>query len=187
MEPDYVVIGEITKPQGVNGELKVYPLTDWPERFAELTTVYLSFPKKESDKRVVSSILEKVERKKVLLEDVRLHSGGVYLKIQGVDSRSLAEALRGSIIEVPRDDAYKLPDNSYYIFQIVGLKVCLENGEVIGEVSDVLCTGGNDVYVVKNEKGQEFLIPAIKDIVREVDISGGRLVIRPIPGLLDEE
>lgn len=185
MEPDYVVIGEVAKPQGVNGELKVHPFTDWPERFLELTTVYLSSPKKGLDKSVISSIVEQCERKKVLVEDARFHSGCVYLKLQGINSRSDAEQFRGSIIEVPRSDAHKLPDDTYYIFQIIGLKVYLENGEMIGKVLDLLSTGGNDVYVVKNEIGQEFLIPAIKDIVRKINIAEGRLVIRPIPGLLD--
>lgn len=167
MEPEFVAIGEIAKPYGTRGEVKVNPLTDWPQRFSDLKGVYLNCKFFQLDN-----------------SRTRIKEKFVYIKLEGIDSRSQAEEIRGAVIEIPRSLAVKLPRNSYYIFQIIGLSVYLEEEEYLGKVIEVIKTGSNDVYEVEGEKGT-FLIPAIKDVIKEINIDNKKIIIKPIPGLLD--
>lgn len=182
MEPEYVVIGEVVKPQGLRGEVSVKLLTDWPERFENLKFIYIQLPlqKKAAD-------ISRLKRLTIAVEYCHVQGQFASLKLKGIDSRSLAEELRGGVIEVLRADACELPPGMFYIFQIVGLNVCLEDGSVLGRVKEVMRTGSNDVYVVERDNKKSILIPAIKEVVRQIDISKGYMIIKPIPGLLELE
>ena len=155
--PGYVAVGQIATPWGVRGDLKVQPLTDFPERFQRGAALWVQGHRHE------------VQRS-------RWSRGSVYLGLRGIDSRNAAEELRGALLEVPESDLTPLPEGQYYRFQIIGLEVCTPDGRSLGRVAEILSTGSNDVYVVRGGP-RELLIPAIEDVVLEVDLEGGRLVV----------
>jgi len=167
---DYFEIGKIVNTVGVRGELKIYPTTDDARRFDLLNDVNVVL---ESGQNVVFPI-----------EKVRYHRNLVMLKLKGVDDKDKAEKLRGSTIVVARADALPLEADEYYIPDLVGLDVVAENGDVLGIIKDVLVTGANDVYIVKQPEGKDILIPAIKQCILNVDIAGGRIIVRLLEGLM---
>jgi 16S rRNA processing protein RimM len=165
-EPRYLVVGKITAPWGVRGEVKVAIETDFPERFKQLKRVYLG-------EKATPSVLERS----------RLHKGQALLKLEGCDNRDAAEKLRGQLVQIPIEEAMPLGEDEYYLYQIVDLDVWTTEGEHLGRIREVLFTGANDVYVVEGERG-EILIPAVKDVVLEVDLAGGRLTVKLLEGLI---
>lgn len=143
-------------------------LTGHPEHLAELETVYVG-----TDRRPYS------------LESVRLHQKVALMKLQGCDSRNAAEELRGELVAIAVEDAVPLVEGEAYEYQVEGLLVVTDEGRQLGEIVEVLSVpGANDVFVVHGPTG-EILIPAIEDVVKEFDLEAGRVVIHPLPGLLD--
>lgn len=171
-EPRFLVIGQVVGAHGVRGELKVQILTEDALRFGLLEQVYVSL---EDEEPVAWS-----------LEGYRLHMGRALLKLKGCDDRTAAAALRGYLVQVPREEAIPLEEGEYFEHQILGLKVWTSAGELLGEVVDILYTAANEVYVVQgpNLGRRELLIPAIEDVVLEVDLEAGRLVVELLEGLL---
>ncbi len=164
--PEYLTIATVLAPWGLKGELKVRIETDFPERFARLTRIYLG-----------------PEHEPFEFEGYRQHSGHGLLKLKGCDTRNAVEGLRGMEVQIPLDEAIPLPPGQYYVYQIEGLTVCTEAGEPLGTVKEVLFTGSNAVYLTHGPRG-EVLIPALKDVVLEVDLEAGRIIVRLPPGLL---
>ncbi len=140
--------------------------TDFPERFERLKMVYLG-----------------EAATPFALESSRLHKEHVLLKLKGCN-RDMAEKLRGQWVQIPIEEAMPLGEDEYYVYQIIGLEVWTMMGEYLGQVSEVLFTGANDVYVVQGERG-EILIPAVEDVVLEVDLADGRLTVNLPEGLMD--
>jgi 16S rRNA processing protein RimM len=165
-EPRYLVVGRIVAPWGVRGEVKVALETDFPERFERLKRVYLG-------EKAISFVLE----------GSRLHKRHALLKLGGCDDRDAAEKLRGQLVQIPIEEAMPLGEDEYYVYQIVGLDVWTGEEEYLGRVSEVLFTGANDVYVVQGERG-EILVPAVEDVVLEIDLAGGRLTVELMEGLI---
>jgi len=163
------VIGRILGPVGVDGEMRVQALTDFPERFEGLSSVH------------VGDNLRPFDVKKVRLE------GGetVLIKLDGVDTADAARAMRNFELAVPIDQAVSLEADRYYWHEIVGLEVWTDTGVDLGKVQEVLRTGSNDVYVV-GMGAQEILIPAIEDVVKNIDLRAGKMIVHLIPGLIDE-
>ena len=162
-----IVIGKIVAPLGTRGEVKVLVLTDFPDRFktgGELRAKTLSG-----------------KALKLKLQACRLHKDGLALKIEGVDARDDAEALRGAEFVIGPEDLKELPSGEFYIFDLIGLIVQTTDGRECGEIVDVISGGANDVYVTSTE----LCIPALKEVVAEVDFDRGVMIIRPVPGLLD--
>ena len=157
--PGYVAVGWIAAPWGVRGDLKVQPLTDFPERFQRGAALW-------------------VRGRRIEVQRSRWSRGFVYLSLSGIDSRNAAEELRGALLEVRERDLTPLPEGQYYRFQVIGLEVRTPEGRSLGRVADILSTASNDVYVVRGGP-QELLIPAIEDVVKEVNLEGGRLVVEP--------
>lgn len=151
--------------RGLRGELVCAILTDFPERFASTREVLLGEPPSPY----------RVERQ-------RVERGRLVLKLAGIRTREAAESLRGALVEVPADQAVELPPETYFWHQIIGLQVVEQDGRDLGRVVDILVTGSNDVYVVRDER-RELLIPAIKDVVREIDLERGRILVELLPGL----
>lgn len=169
-------IGEILGPHGIQGEVRVYPLTDHPDAFATRGEMTLVPPTGHPGSATP-----------VVATSCRVHKGIAVLRLSGVASRAEAEALRGWHLSVDPNAVIPLPKGRYYVFQLVGLRVETMNGRLVGTLKDVLFPGANDVYVVEEETtGKEVLIPAIRQVVREVCLDEGRMLIDPIPGLLDE-
>lgn len=167
---EYLIIGQLTNTHGVKGELKATTLTDDPQRFLDLKWVYID--KKGS--------LEKYK-----IKGVKFFKQFVILKFEGVDSIETAEKLKGYYLKVDRANAVKLPKDSFFITDILGMQVYDENNELLGELLDVIQTGSNDVYIVKNKEGKEILIPALKSVVKEVLLDERRISVILPKGLLD--
>ncbi len=168
-DPDFVLIGIIRRAHGLKGEVCVEPISQAPGRFETLTTVLLE----------KGSGISEVE-----VESVRWMRNLVLVKIAGIDDRDAAQELRGARLGVRLSEVLPLPEDSYYVFEIVGCRVHGRNDRLIGEVVDVLEMPANDVFVVDTAKG-EVLIPAVKDIVKRVDIDNKRIWIEEIEGLVD--
>ncbi len=168
-----ITIGEIISPRGNRGELKVLPTTDFPERFRDLQGVYLAHPGEGRAPR------------RVAVEGAWLHRGFVVLKVKGCDDPGTAESLRGYLVQVEEEELVKLPPGHFYVFQVIGLQVYSEEGELLGKVRDILRTGSNDVYVVERPGGDELLVPGTREVVKRLDPDGGRMVIHMLPGLVE--
>ena len=163
-EPEFIAIGKILAPWNIKGELKVAVTTDFPQRFAPLATVYLN-------------------RQPMTIDSAGWHKGKAIIKLSTIDSLEDAEKLRGELIEIHRSQLYPLPEEQYYHFQLIGLEVWTTQGELVGNITEILTAPGNDNYVVNGAEG-DILIPAIADVVKSINIAEGRLIIEPIEGLL---
>lgn len=161
MLAEYLVIGEVLKPQGLRGEVKVRPITHDINRFRDLPEVFF----KQGD--VFKSREVRCER---------IHDGFVYLRFPGVDDRDAAEALRGELLYVHRKDALQLPEDMHFICDLVGCTVVDTQGEVIGVLKDVLTPGSNDVYVLDTPMG-EVLLPALYSVVPDIDVQQRRITV----------
>lgn len=164
-----LLIGEITSPFGIHGQVKVRALTDNVEHLRRrIRTVYVG-----------------PERREYQLKRVLAHKPGVLvLTLGGVTTRDEADSLRGSEVAIPEREAAPLGEDEYFIHQLYGLKVVDEAGDEIGTVREVMETGANDVLVVAREGKADALIPVIRDVVVSLDIPSGRVTIRPLEGLL---
>ncbi len=167
-EPRFLVVGQVAKPHGVRGEVSVLPLTDLPERFNWIDVIYIG------ENAPVP----------VAIESTRFHKGRPLLKLSGYDTREQAARLRGQLLQVPEDQAIPLEENEYFIFQVLGLSVETIEGSQLGTLTDVIETGANNVFVVKGSQG-EILIPDIPDVVSSIDFEQKRMIIHPLPGLLN--
>jgi 16S rRNA processing protein RimM len=164
--PDYLTIGRITAPRGIKGEVKVQVLTDFPERFGLLGTVYLG-----------------PDHRPIEIESSRLHQRWALLMFVGRHTRESVEDLRGLQVDIPYSEAMPLGPDMHYEHQIVGLSVWTEEGERLGTVREIIYTGSNDVYVVRGSRG-EVLIPALKDVVLEIDLDEEKILVRLMEGLI---
>ena len=120
----------------------------------------------------------------VTIEEVKYAKNLVLLKIKGIDNINDAEIYKNCYIKIDRIDAVELPEDSYFIIDLIGIKVYTDEGEALGDVIDVFPTGANDVYVVKNELGKQVLLPAIGDVIKNVDIQNKKMIVHLIEGLV---
>lgn len=164
---EYIKVGKIVNTHGVKGCVKCVPLTDDAERFEELEYVYT-----EKDN---------VKRK---IEDVWFRKGIVYIMLENINDMNTAESFKDTFISILEDQLRELPEDSYYVFDLEGMEVYSAEGEYLGKINVVYQTGANDVYEVVN-KNKSFLIPAVKDVVKEVNVDNNRMVINVIEGLLE--
>jgi 16S rRNA processing protein RimM len=165
-----ITIGKILRLRGVRGEVKVLPLTDIPDRFEHLKTVYVTIPQGQEFS--------------VEIELVRYYKGFVYLRFRETISREEVQNLVGGILQVDRSSVPEPPEGVYYHFEILGSVVYTEDTQYLGTVVDILETGSNDVYVVQ-ENTREYLIPATEEVVTHIDREKGVITIHPLEGLLD--
>jgi 16S rRNA processing protein RimM len=171
-QPQYVTIGEILKPCGIRGEVKVLPLTDIPGRFEQVPQV-----------RVTSASAPPTTLE---ITHVRYYKHFVYLHFQGRNTVEDVRGLRGSVLQVERSTVPELPEGEFYYFEIIGSVVYTNDARYLGTVTDILETGAHDVYVVHDaEHEREYLIPATEEIVQHIDRRERRLTIQPLEGLLD--
>lgn len=163
MKNPYFTVGQIVKPQGIHGEVKVRCLSDDPERFHALTEVMLGGDIGPDQKAKVTGC--------------RVSGDSVYLRLEGTNDRNQAEALRGKYLWIDRKQAVPLAQDTYFISDLIDCAVEDETGCVYGRIAEIIQTGSNDVYVVRTTDGRDMLIPALKTIVSRVDIDGSRIVV----------
>ena len=166
---EYFEIGQIVNTSGLKGVIKVKPFTDDITKFNNLKTIYM---------------LVKKELKEFKIERVRFNKNMVFLKLEGIDTLEEAESYRNLYLKIKRDKNEKLEENSYYIVDIIGSKVYTDCEEELGEIIDIFSTGSNDVYVVKDNLGKQILLPAIKDVIKNVDIENKKIIVHLLEGLI---
>lgn len=166
-----MAIGEIARAHGLRGEVRVTPLTDHPERFERVTECVLWDATRD-------------ERETRRITTARRHGNALLLTFAGCGSVEEAQTLVGRLIAIPRAEALPPPPGSFYPWQLEGARVTTEDGRLVGHVTGIEQSGPQDLWVVAGE-GREHLIPAVPDIVIDVDIAAGRVVIRPPEGLLE--
>lgn len=167
---DFLQVGVITATHGIRGEVKVFPTTDDPERFLDLETVYLDTGR---------------EKKLLTISSVKFFKQFVILKFKEFVNINDVEPFRKKSLLVTRDQAVPLEEDEYFIADLIGLRVITDEDKVLGELTDVLETGANDVYQVTDENGKEILLPAIKDCILSVDLEKGEMKVHILEGLLD--
>ena len=166
---EYFEIGQIVNTSGLKGEIKIKPFTDDITKFNNFKTIYVSIKK---------------ELKEFEVEKVRFSKNMVFLKLKGIESIEEAENYRNLYLKIKRDKDEKLEEDTYYIVDILGCKVYTDEQKELGEVIDVFSTGSNDVYVVKDELGKQILLPAIKDVIKNVDIENKLITVHLMEGLI---
>lgn len=161
MLSEYLMIGEITKPQGVRGEVKVRPCTCDPDRFEGLETVYIEKDGGYAPLRVAVN---------------RIGEDAVFMNIEGVADRDAAEKLRGTLLYIDRAHAVALDEDTNFLTDLYGLHGVVSDGRDLGKLTDVMQPGGNDVYVFIGPLG-EVLVPALKSVVLKVDLEKGEMLL----------
>lgn len=170
-EPQMVMVGEIVRPHGLAGAVKVRATTDDPQRISLLEEVKL-----QRGGRTLGEY--RVER-------VQIGKDEVFVKFYGVDDRNQAETLRGAGLMIPREARVPAPADQYYHFEIIGLPAYSETGEPLGEIVGIETFPAHDAWVIRHGE-RECLVPAVKAFIKEVDVQNRRVVIAPIPGLLED-
>ncbi len=165
-EPRFLIVGQVRAPHGVRGEVRVQILTDFPERFRQGAEVWIG-----------------PEPRPYTIQQARFHEGDVLIKLVGLDDRDAVESFRGAEVSVPAEHAMPLPEDTFYVHQIVGLHVWTDEGERLGTVTEVLSLPANDVYVVDTAQGEVWL-PAIADVVLNIDLEQRRMTVHLLPGLV---
>ncbi len=160
-----MAIARVLAPHGIRGELKCAILTDFPRRFASTPRVLVG-----------------PQREPFAVQRARVQGHFVLLKLDGVETRDAAERWRNALVQVPQAERVKLPRGHYRWEDVIGLAVRTEEGEPLGPVRDIIQTGANDVYVV-DTAGGELLIPAIKDVIKRIDLANGEMVVRLLDGM----
>lgn len=166
---EYLEIGQIVNTNGLKGMLKIKPFTDDITRFEDLEFIYIQNGQELIEKNI---------------EEVKYVKNMVLLKLEGIDSIEEAEKYRNLYIKINKEDIEELPEGSYLIVDMLKCNVYTEEDELLGKMVDVFSTGSNDVYVVKTEEGKEILLPAIKDVVKEIDIQNKKIVVKLMDGLI---
>jgi 16S rRNA processing protein RimM len=165
----YFEIGKIVNTHGVLGEMKVLPVTEDPRRFDLLAAVQVQRP---------GEALTPMD-----IERVGYHKQFVLLKLRGVDTLDAAALYKNASLKVPETQALPLGPDEYYFQDLYDCQVFTEEGEPLGVLAEILQTGANDVYVVRDGTGKDLLLPAIKDCVRAVDVAQRRITVRVLEGL----
>lgn len=163
-------IGKIAGTHGWKGYVKIIPLTDFPERFTENLTVFLS-RKHDIQERTIDSVI--------------FNNKQILLKFKGIDTKEEAQLYNHALIQVEEKDLFPLPEGFYYHFQLIGLEVHDEEKAYLGKMEDIIETGANDVYVVNSSEYGEILIPAIPDVILDIDLNEKVIRVKLLPGLID--
>jgi len=169
LSDEFITIGKVVSTQSNKGEVNVLPLTDSTDRFKNLDTVFL----RNSNGLTTLNI-----------EKIRIKENAVILKLKDIENIQEAKMIVGSFLEVEREKAVKLPKDTYFVFEIIGLEVYTENNIFLGKVENVISTGSNDVYIVKGKDKNELFIPAIREVVKNVNLENKRITINMVDGLI---
>lgn len=165
---DYTIIGKIINTHGIKGDLKIYPLTDSLDRFFDLEKIYIGNSKEE-----------------VIIKEVKTHKGFALLRFENLENINDVLKYKEEFIYIDEVNKIKLQENHYFISDLIGCRVLLKDGKEIGILIEVLQGGANDVYVVLSPEKKEFLIPAVTEFIKTVDIDNNLIIIDPIEGMIE--
>ena len=168
-EPVYLVVGFLRRPHGVRGEIIMDLHTDFPERLQNGRKLFIG-----------------EDHKPVTLTGARPHAKGMLVKFQGIETPEDAGLHRNQWLYVRAADVPPLPEGQLYQHELLGFTVMEEKGDPLGELVEIIETGANDVYVVRNESGKEILLPAIPSVILEIDPERGRIRVHVPEGLIDD-
>jgi 16S rRNA processing protein RimM len=171
-DPKYLLIGQLLRPHGVRGELRMRVLTDYPERLEQLKSVYLSDDPDDENPQPYK------------IKHVRMHQDVALILFEKAPTRNDAERLRDLYVMVDFENAVPLEEDEIYLFQLIGMEVETESGDKLGIIADVLETGANDVYVVDSPQYGEVLIPITDETLVNTDVDANKVVVRLPEGLL---
>lgn len=174
-EPRFLLLGEILRPHGVRGEVRMRILTDYPERIAQLDQVYIA-DHVEAERPVAYRV-----------QHMRMHQTYGLLKLKGIDNRDQAEFLRELHVMVAIEDAVPLEKGEFYLYQVIGLEAQTDSGEHLGPITDILETGANDVYIVSSPQHGEVLIPVTDETILSLDFDRGIATVKLPEGLLPSQ
>ena len=163
-ELKFIIIGKIFAPWGIKGELEVIVETDFPQRFATGSKIYIN-------------------RQPMTIDSSQQHKRRLIIKLDAINSVEDAQKLQGQFVEIHHSQVNPLPEEQYYHYQIIGLQVRTADGEILGNITKILTGESNDNYIVDSTNG-EILIPAIEDVIKSIDLNKGYITIEAIEGLL---
>ncbi|TCO79016.1 ribosome maturation factor RimM [Marinisporobacter balticus] len=164
-------VGQIVNVQGILGEVRVYPLTDYKERFEELDWVYINENREE----------------KMYIEKVRYKNNLVLLKLKGINDRNTAEEYRQKYLMIEKENKRELPEDTYLIVDLIGLRVYSTEEVFIGSIKNVIQNAGHDLYEIADPKNpkKSIFIPVVGEFIKEVSIEKGFVVVKLIEGLIE--
>lgn len=168
---DFYLIAKITSLAGDNGWVKIFSYSDFPERFFNLKKVYIDFFG---------------EKKEFTVEDAERKKGSIFLKFLRFDTADVSEILVGKEIYVDSGNIVELPENTYFIHDLIGSEV-FRNGMLFGVIEDVLSLPANDVYKIRKTNGKEILLPALKELIEDFDPGKKELILKPGENFYDDE
>lgn len=177
---EYFQIGTIAGTHGIKGEVRISHATDDPSRFSKLLYIYLS------DENVSSPGFNEKALQRYELCGIKMRQKYVLAGFKQITSKEDAEKLKGKRVIIERKDAVKLAEDEHFIADLIGCEVNDKKRGFIGVINDIIPTGSNDVYIVNSEKYGEVLIPAIRDVILEIDIRGKKVRVDLIEGLIDD-
>ena len=166
---EFLEIGQIVNTFGIKGMVKVKPFTDDITRFDNLEKVYV--------------VTNKI-KKQYKIKEVKYHKDMVLIKFKGIDKVEDAELLRNSYLKINRQDEPELEKGTYYIVDLIGLDVYSDEGELLGKVDDIFNNGSCDIYAVKDKLGKQLLLPAISDVIKEINLEESKIVVHILKGLI---
>ena len=169
MKQEYFEIGQIVNHFGIKGMVKVNPFTDDISQFEKLKSILL----------VKDGKLSEVE-----IEETKYSKNQVLLKLKGIDTVEEAEKYRGCYLKIARSNSKKLPKDTYFIADLLGLTVYTDENILLGKVEDIFNSGANDIYVIKSEDGKQILLPGTKEVIKQIDLEQERITVHIIKGLI---
>lgn len=169
MKQGYFEIGQIVNTFGIKGFVKIVPFTDDLERFEELERVF---------------VVKQKQLIEMQIEEVKYHKNLVLVKFKGIEDINMAEKYKGCYIKIKRENARKLPKDTYFIADLIGIDVYDENGNLLGKVDDIFNNKSHDVYVIKDDLGKQILLPSTKEVIKDVDVEKGKIIVHLIDGLV---
>lgn len=169
MKQEYFEIGQIVNTFGIKGFVKINPFTDDLERFEELKSVF---------------VVKNKELIEMQIEEVKYHKHLVLVKFKGIEDINMAEKYKGCYIKIKRENARKLPEDTYFIADLIGIKVYDENGNLLGKVDDIYNNKSTDIYVIKDDLGKQILLPSTKEVIKQIDVDNDKIVVHLIDGLV---
>jgi 16S rRNA processing protein RimM len=168
--PAFLAVGKIRRPHGVAGDVLVELYTDFPQRIKTLKTVFAG----------QDHLPLKICRR-------RIHNDGILLAFDGFETPEQVGRFRNQVLYIRTSEAMDLPAGEFYFHELIGISVVDDNGKCLGEITEIIQTGANDVYVVANDTGREILLPAISEVILNLDPIARSMIVHLLPGLVDDE